>query len=319
MEEKIIYKIRTGSHLYGLNTPESDEDYGGILLPTIYQLLGTHPIKEIDKSNKKSSEGRRNDKDDVDFKLYTLSQFLHLLTQNNPNIVEFLYSDEKDILVDSDIIKTLRENYDKFISKKVWYSFSGYAFAQKKKLETKRERFLNLQKGINWIEENENLDQTNKYQTITQVQAETLNRMIKYYKGGKGNTNSFTKGFEIKMIYDKLVHEYNTYGWRLHTESFEKLLYDCKFAYHLIRLLHEGRELLETGKITFPITGKVYEDIMRVRNAEVPYEDLLIMYEKYYKLCEEAYENTTLRDKPDFKWIENFQVETLLKHIKENS
>lgn len=314
---KVIYKLRTGSHLYGLNTPESDEDFGGIFIPTIKQLLGTHPIKEVDLSTKKSSEKRQNTSEDEDFKLYTLPQFLHLLTNNNPNIVEFLFPSEENIIIDSEVMQEIRDNADKFVSKKVWYSFSGYAFAQKKKLMTKRERFLNLRKGLEWIDNHKFLDPTDRHMELSQLEAEELNRMIKYYKGGKGNTNSFQKGFKVQMVYDKLKEEYDNYGWRMRTDSFEKLLYDCKFGYHLIRLLHEGRMLLETGKLEYPISGKVYADIMAVRNAEVSYEDLLTMYEEYYKLCEEAYKKTIIREKPDFKWIEDFQIRTLLNAIKE--
>lgn len=315
MKEEIIYEIKVGSHLYGLNTPESDEDFAGIILPTPSQILGTHPIEEIDCSTKKSKEQRQNNKDDVDKKYYTLQKFLHLVSQNNPNIVEFLFASDENILIDSDIMKYLRANADKFISTRVFHSFTGYAFAQKKKLETKRERFLNLKKGIKLIEDC-GWDQTDKTVIVDVVTAELLNNTMKYYKGSKNNCNSFEKGQPLKTVYEKLVHEYNSYGWRLRTDTFESLLYDIKFAYHLIRLLDEGRQLLETGRIVFPLTGEAHEDIMRIRNAQVSYEELLTMFDKYNNMCIEANANTTLRKKPDFKWIENFQVETLLKHIK---
>ena len=121
---------------------------------------------------------------------------------------------------------------------------------------------------------------------------------------------------ELDTIYDKLVIERNTYGWRLHTDSFKTLGYDTKFGSHLIRLLHEGAVLLETGKLEFPLTGQAHKDIMDIRKNKVSYEELLQLNEKYYRVCKEAYENTTLRDKPDYKWIEDFQVRTLLTHIK---
>jgi predicted nucleotidyltransferase len=316
MKEKVIYKLKVGSQLYGTSTPESDTDYGGVFLPTSKQLLGIHKIKELDLSTNKSNT--KNTKDDIDEKYMALDNFLYLLSQNNPTLLEYLYPSEDALLQDSEIMKELRDNADKIITKRVWKSFSGYAMAQKKKLMTKRERFLNLQKGIKLIE-NSSWDQTDKKVLLDEVTASLLNETMKYYKSSKDNCNSFTKGHNLKVVYEKLIAEYDKYGYRLKSDSFKKLLYDCKFGQHLLRLLHEGRELLETGKLTFPISGKAHTDIMRVRNEEVSYEELLTLYQEYYKLCEEAADKTTLRDKPDFKWIDKFQHRVYLKHIKEEN
>jgi hypothetical protein len=49
--------------------------------------------------------------------------------------------------------KFLMDNYNKIISSKVQYTFSGYAVAQKKKLVTKKERCFALEKSIEYIEE----------------------------------------------------------------------------------------------------------------------------------------------------------------------
>ena len=40
----LLFKTKFGSHLYGLDTPNSDTDYKGIYMPTLSQLLlGTWP------------------------------------------------------------------------------------------------------------------------------------------------------------------------------------------------------------------------------------------------------------------------------------
>lgn len=315
MEEKIIYKLKVGSQLYGTNTPESDVDFGGVFLQDTKNLLGIHKIKELDLSTNKSNT--KNTKDDIDEKYHALDTFLYLLSQNNPNIVEYLFPSDDSLLVDSDIMKELRHNSDKIITKRVWKSFSGYAISQKKKMISKRERFLNLGKGISIIEHSLS-DHTDSKTVVNDYLANLLNETLKYYKGGKNDCRSFTKGHSLKVTYDKLIHEYNNYGHRLHTDSFKRLGYDTKFGMHLLRLLHEGKELLETGTISFPIQNPELKDMMDVRNGLVSYENLLTMYEKYYTLCEEAYKKTTLRDKPDFTWIDDFQCRTYLKHIKES-
>ena len=40
----ILFLCKFGSHLYGTNTPESDEDFKGVYLPTLEQCItGDHP------------------------------------------------------------------------------------------------------------------------------------------------------------------------------------------------------------------------------------------------------------------------------------
>ena len=77
----------------------------------------------------------------------------------------------------------------------------------------------------------------------------------------------FHKGLPLKVIYEKIVSEYERYGWRVKTDSFATLGYDTKFASHTIRLLHEGAQLLLNGYLEFPISGEAHEDIMNIKTA----------------------------------------------------
>ena len=221
---KLIFKCKIGSHLYGLNTPESDEDFMSVFIPKSEYLLGLKNVEEVDNSTKKSSSTERNTSEDVDDKSYSLSKFLHLVLQNNPNIVEVLFATPENILITSDEWEELVANRNKIISHRVYHTFKGYAFSQKKKLTVKAERYLGLQKAIAFIERN--FDTQVNYQ-ITEKEAEELNKRIVYYKGSKQNCESFHKGMHIHMIYEKLKGEYENYGWRVKTDTFLTLGYDC--------------------------------------------------------------------------------------------
>ena len=150
---------------------------------------------------------------------------------------------------------------------------------------------------------------------LTELEASDLNRTLKYYKGRKGNTESFHKGMPLKTIYEKLIDERDNYGWRVKTDTFDTLGYDVKFAYHLIRILSEGEELLRTGKLSYPISGKAREDIISVREGKVKLEQLLEMYEEYDEKCKEANENTVLPKKPNFNFANDYLIETLQNQI----
>jgi len=316
---KIITKIRCGSHLYGLNTEKSDEDFVGVFIPKPEYFLGLKKVEYVDNSTKKSSSQYRNTVDDVDEKFYALPKFLHLFLQNNPNIVELLFANRENILETSDIWEELISNTDKIISTKIYHTFKGFAYSQKNKLTIKSNRFTSLRIAIENIEAKYTKEELfDPARTINYLESDQLNKWLTYYKGQKQNCESFHKGMSIKMIYEKIVNEYEKYGWRVKTNTFEKLGYDIKFGYNLIRVLAEGTELLRTGKLIYPMSGSSKIDIIRIRSGEVEIKELLSMYEKYENQCNKAYEISKLPKKPDFNWADKWLIKTLKKYIVNN-
>lgn len=267
MERKLLYKTRVGSHLYGLNRPESDEDYMGIFMPTVDDLLGLKKVEEVDNSTKSSSSERRNTAGDVDDKSYSLHKFMHLLLQNNPNIVEVLFATPENILVDSPEFRELRANTEKLISLKVLHTFTGYAFSQKKKLTVKSERYGSLVEAVDKMEKRFNGQElADPKRALTEDESDMLNKELKYYKGQKGNTESFHKGMPLKTIYEKLVEERDNYGWRVKTDTFEALGYDC---------YREDTEFLtEKG-------WKKYSDITNERLATINQKTLSLEFQNF--------------------------------------
>ena len=315
---KLIYKLKIGSHLYGLNRPESDEDFMGIFIPRSDYLLGLKTVNEVDRSTKSSSATHRNTSEDVDDKSYALPKFLHLTLQNNPNIVEVLFATPDVILTLEPEMEELIENRDKLLSQRVFHTFTGYAFSQKKKLTVKSERFKSLVEGIRLLEElfTEKTLSDPKF-ALDKHESDILNKELKYYKGQKQNCESFHSGMSLKMIYEKLVEERDNYGWRVKTDTFETLGYDVKFGYHLIRILAEGYQLLKIGELIYPIMGVARDDIVRVREGKVELPELLEMYDRYDILCKKAVENTSLPKKPDYNWADKWLIQTLKKSIFE--
>ncbi len=329
-DRRIIFRCKSGSHLYGLNRPDSDLDYFTVFMPNSYDLLGLSKTEELDKSTKSSGADRRNTSEDIDDKWYTLPRYLHLLLQNNPNIVETLFAPKDVTDICEPEFQFLVDNYEKIISQRIFHSFSGYAYAQKSKLITKKERYESLGKALEWFEHVAFMEAKvlNLYNTllhdssdflfwrpITEEESVELNSRLKYYKGAKNNCESFHQGMDLGMIYRKIRREYEQYGWRVKTESFLKLGMDTKFAYHLIRLLAEGVELTLTGKIVFPISGQAREDILRIRNSEVEYNELLEMYKRYDDYFQSIKDKSVLCHHPDFNWANDWLIATLKESL----
>jgi uncharacterized protein len=324
-ERRILFRCKTGSHLYGLNHPNSDLDYFTVFMPTTHDLLGLQKCEIIDESTKPSGSHERNSSDDVDDKWYSLPRYLHLLLMNNPNIVETLFATKDVIDVCEPEFQFLLDNYQKIVSQRVFHTFSGYAYSQKAKLVTKKERYTSLKAAIELIEsatvEGKDLNffedeyrNSRYWRDITEAEASLLNSTLKYYKGSKHNCESFHQGMDLGMIYRHIRKEYEMYGWRVKTDTFLTLGMDIKFAYHLIRLLAEGIELATTGKLSFPISGKAREDILAIRNAQIDYDTLMTMYEDYEKRFK-AIHTDTLPHSPDFDWANDWLVDTLKKAI----
>lgn len=309
-EHKIIYKVKAGSKLYGLNRPESDEDYVTVFIPTAKELLSLDREDIIDSSTKDSSVRRRNTSEDVDDVAYSLPKYLFLALQNNPNIVSCLFARPENIITIEPEFKYLMDNYPRIICKTAIKRFLGYALSQKDKLTVKATRYFGLQQAIKYLEENHS-DKIMTQDAISDEVSEKLNSILSYYKNGRCMCVSFNKGNNFKRSYEMLNTELNEYGWRVETEGFKRLLYDQKFAYHTIRLLGEVKMIMTEGRINYPIVGKLKDDIIRIRSGEVLYPELMEIYDVYRAECKELEEKCTLPESPDWDWANEWIVSIL--------
>lgn len=77
---KVLFKIKSGSHLYGLNTPTSDLDYVGVYVEDSFEdFIDPFNTKdEMDMSIKSKKENGKNDKDAVDEKYFHIKKFIKL-------------------------------------------------------------------------------------------------------------------------------------------------------------------------------------------------------------------------------------------------
>jgi predicted nucleotidyltransferase len=130
----------TGSRAYKIHNPNSDSDYKGftIALPKYY--FGFSVFEQIDKGweNINIPGFEYLGKDTV---VFEIRKFFKLLIENNPNIIDMLYSPEYKII--TPVAQRILEVRDDFISKKCKFSFSGYAFSQYHKIQSHRKWLLN--------------------------------------------------------------------------------------------------------------------------------------------------------------------------------
>lgn len=131
LQERTIYITRHGSQAYGTSTPTSDLDIRGIAIaPKEYYLGMTNNFEQATSK-------------EPDLVIFELRKFLKLASECNPNALEIIFTDEQDHFHVSWIGQMLLDNRDLFLSKRVKFTFQGYAHSQMKRILTHRRWLLN--------------------------------------------------------------------------------------------------------------------------------------------------------------------------------
>lgn len=138
IELGLILLAITGSHAYGTNLEGSDIDLKGITIPPIDYFFSTKKFEQKDRWEN-TEAGRIPELDEhKDIVVYSLSKFMELVSNQNPNILDLLWLPPSCILRKTAVYDELVTYRDYFLSKKAYSSFSGYANAQIGKMEKHR-------------------------------------------------------------------------------------------------------------------------------------------------------------------------------------
>lgn len=143
VEARAILLTKVGSHSYGINTAGSDVDYKGIFVATKEYYLGLKNIEQKDRGWNEDSDRFPVLNGVKDLVFYELRKYLKLAGAANPNILELLFENSEFYEYIHPIGQKLIENRELFLSKKIKYSYSGYAYAQIRKIKSHRKWLLN--------------------------------------------------------------------------------------------------------------------------------------------------------------------------------
>ena len=89
----LLYLTQYGSHLYGINTENSDLDYRGIFIPKIRDIVLK---RDVDEYNTELNINNIK----VDVKLFSIHKFIRLCSKADTNALDVLFSynpERKDI------------------------------------------------------------------------------------------------------------------------------------------------------------------------------------------------------------------------------
>src|SRR5512139_321078 len=106
LADRTIFETLSGSHSYGLATPESDKDYRGVCVAPLSRYLGLPPGFE------------QHETKDPDRVIFDVRKFVRLAADANPNIVELLFAPDAMVVRTSPQWESLSEIRDSFLSEK---------------------------------------------------------------------------------------------------------------------------------------------------------------------------------------------------------
>jgi uncharacterized protein len=92
-------------------------------------------------------------------------------------------------------------------------------------------------------------------------------------------------------------------------EASEEHGYDTKYAMHALRIGYQGKELLETGRITLPVPQPIRARLMDVRMGSVPLADVLEELDSVVADLEVLVDSSPLQPEPDVLAVDQFLIE----------
>jgi hypothetical protein len=383
LSERTVFLSLYGSHAYGFATPESDYDYRGIAIAPLDTYITGPRFEQIVKPDTYKhfpvglfEQDPRVDGNDPtkspDIQVMDIVKFVKLALQNNPSVIEILFTDEKQIIVCNPIMKRLLDVRHKFLSRACKERFCNYAVSQLKKAIRHRKWILDPPKNkptreefglfeyddylrdqigaaealINREVDGFMIDQTELSEDLKIEISSGLYRMMraiwfeinseKDYPIGYQNKydstrdvlywaavnnrkldSNFIEVLNREKKYQNSKREWDSYQHWVkernpkRAEIEKKFGLDAKNACHLIRLIRECREILETGDL------KVFrpdaKELLEIRNGAWSYEKIIEYAETEEQELNEVAKKSSLPKIPPINEINSLVFDMILE------
>lgn len=310
----LICEIKFGSHLYGTNTKSSDEDYKGIFLPTVEEILLGRIPKTAASTPK--DDTRKNNSGELDCEYYSLHHFLRLATQGQTVAIDMLFAPENMVFKNEEygwIWDEIVANRGLFLSKQM-KAFIGYARAQASKYSLKGERLAKLEKVRDIL--SKYMDDEPFSRASQQLQ---IGELVQDTKTSPHNVNELQIGGKwygettsIGNVRASITNTIDRYGKRARAASDANGL-DWKALSHAVRVSKELSELLSFGSITFPLTySKLLLDI---KLGKLSLEEVQNILDRELTFIEVQMQQSSLPEKVNTKHWDDFLAKTISRYL----
>ena len=150
LPRNVMYETIMGSVAFGVSGDSSDMDIYGFAIPpkddlfphlrgeiagfgTPHRRFEQFEAHHVVDPDALGGSGRSHD-----LTIYSIVKFFQLAMENNPNIIDSLFTPATCVLHCTAVGSLVRERRQLFLPKGCWPKFKGYAYAQLHKIATKR-------------------------------------------------------------------------------------------------------------------------------------------------------------------------------------
>jgi predicted nucleotidyltransferase len=294
----IQYLTIMGSVAYGVSSDTSDMDVYGFCIPPKEDIF-PHLRGEIQGFGRQKQRfdqwqehhiidksGMGGNGREYDLTVYSIIRFFQLCMDNNPNMIDSLFTPINCVLHINTVGNIVRENRREFLHKGSFHKFKSYAFSQRHKIIDKTTKRI--------------VDLERKYDI--QLTIDEINSLLEYHKDDENILNVPKDEF---IEYKQLME---TSGNSSRLEMVRKYGIDVKYSYHLVRLLNECEQILMDGDLDLQRDNEMLKSI---RRGEWNFDEINNYFTTKERTLEELYVSSKLRFSPDENKIKSVLMECL--------
>lgn len=317
-----ISQVRHGSHLYGLDTIDSDVDYKGIFLPTFEEMVTGTAKHEFRSST--GPEHSKNSPGDVDTVYFSLQKFISMACNGDLVTLDYLHVNDENLISSSLAWRYIVANRSKFYTKNMKSSL-GFMRKMIAKYSADDIRAAAIQQVLVALKEvivhspGSRMDHAmSTYETLQDI-AEKYPKYVRVFDGVCSGVQAVeTKILEVcgaKYHFTATV-EYvadavqKKYDWvkqqQLNPQDNNKINWST--VSHMLRAGYQLSEIYETGDLKYPLKNK--EFLLAVKQGNLDFfTQVAPELERLYDKVETLAKNSNLPETVDHEFWNNFIVD----------
>ncbi len=272
VREPNIVNMMFGSHLYGLDTPDSDVDYKGVYMPDLHELL----LNNYAGTYKHSTGGQheKNAAGDIDTEVISLPKFIKHACDGETFAIDMLHCENP--LSSHPIWEELVANRRRFYSKSL-KAYMGYVKKQAAKYGLKGTRLADIRYAM------DALKKINPEAILGEVSPDCFyfGEYVKWVTvPATGNQTHDQQFYEVNMkkyqstnsvgyVLEQLQKMWDGYGARA-KQAEQNDGVDWKALSHALRAGYQARDIYTDGDFTYPL--KETDFLLAVKRGQLDYK-----------------------------------------------
>lgn len=305
MEDQVIFNGLYGSHLYGLNTPNSDMDYKGVYIPKLGDLVFRNYKDTIENQTK-----------EVDTTFYALPKFISILSKCDTVSMDMIHTPEDFTIKATPLWYKLRSLRSDLYCKNM-RGILGYIRTQSSKYGHKVERFKEMKEFYSWLTHTE--DSSTVKETTLPEQVKQSGFKFIHYTPEKDNISAnidvcgsrYQLNAQVGYLKSGIKKKIDRYGERTLKGSLSGG--DWKSISHAYRVLIQVEEMVDKRDIIFPLVKA--EEILNIKLGNLDQDTVMSMISEKYEEVMEKLENSDLPEHNDVSRMKEVIMEEILTNV----